>query len=251
MATVERETGQMFARITCKPLAGVDRSEQLLVLAPPTALPPRPEEPAEAEAAKKTGKGKRRRGESVMALPQHVSSLSPARPEEILRPARPWFMLLTLLPALLANLVPLSGVALALRPDFLALVLLYWCIQEPRYVGVGIAWCVGLLMDVGDATLFGQHALAYALLAYAAEYFRRRVLRFPLWQQAAQVAVLLVPVRGARAAVRFVGGAPLPRWTYAAPPLVGALLWPLVSVVLQWPQRPPRSPSADEAGRSG
>jgi len=46
-------------------------------------------------------------------------------------------------------------------------------------------------MDVVDATLFGQHALAYAVLAYGAEYFRRRVLRFPLWQQAVQVAFLL------------------------------------------------------------
>ena len=65
----------------------------------------------------------------------------------------------------------MSGVALALRPDFLALVLLYWCIQEPRYVGVGAAWVVGLVMDVGDATLFGQHALAYAVLAYARRIF--------------------------------------------------------------------------------
>ena len=70
-------------------------------------------------------------------------------------------------------------------------------------------------MDVGDATLFGQHALAYAVLAYAAEYFRRRVLRFPLWQQAAQVAVLLVLCAALVLLVRFVGGAPLPRWTYA------------------------------------
>ena len=52
--------------------------------------------------------------------------------------------------------------ALLLKPDFLALVLLYWCIQEPRLIGVGIAWFVGLLMDVTDATVFGQHALAYA-----------------------------------------------------------------------------------------
>ena len=128
------------------------------------------------------------------------------------------------------NLLPLSGVALALRPDFLALVLLYWCIQEPRYVGVGVAWMLGLLMDVGDATLFGQHALAYAVLAYAAEYFRRRVLRFPLWQQAAQVAVLLLLCAALVLLVRVVGGAPLPRWTYVVPPLVGALLWPLLSV---------------------
>jgi rod shape-determining protein MreD len=145
--------------------------------------------------------------------------------------------------ALFGNLLPLTGIALALRPDFLALLLLYWCIKEPRYVGVGVAWFFGLLMDVGDATLFGQHALAYAVLAYAAEYFRRRVLRFPLWQQAAQVAVLLALTAALVLLVRFFGGAPLPRWTYALPPLVGALLWPVVSVVLQWPQRPTRSPS--------
>src|SRR5438128_10172892 len=115
-----------------------------------------------------------------------------ARPEEILLPVKPWFALVTLFVGLVANMLPLSGVVLTLKPDFLALILLYWCIQEPRLIGVGIAWCVGLLMDVTDATVFGQHALAYAVLAYAAEYFRRRVLRFPLWQQAAQVAVLLL-----------------------------------------------------------
>jgi rod shape-determining protein MreD len=175
-----------------------------------------------------------------MALP-NIAHLSTVGPEEILRPARPWFIVVTVGFALAANLLPLSGVALALRPDFVALVLLYWCIQEPRYMGVGVAWGVGLLMDVGDATLFGQHALAYALLAYAAEYFRRRVLRFSLWQQAAQVAVLLGLCAGLVLLVRYVGGAPLPRWTYAVPPLVGALLWPVLTVALQWTQRPQRS----------
>ena len=59
---VERETGQMFARIECAPLGGVDRSETLLVLAPPAAMPPRPEEPAEADTARKGGRAKARRG---------------------------------------------------------------------------------------------------------------------------------------------------------------------------------------------
>jgi len=177
-----------------------------------------------------------------MALP-YLMPLSAASPDEILLPARPWFIVLTLVLALFANLLPLSGVALALRPDFLALVLLYWCIQEPRFVGVGIAWCVGLVMDVGDGTVFGQHALAYAFLAYAAEYFRRRVLRFPPWQQAAQVAVLLLLCSALVLLIQFMSGANMPRWSYAAPPLVGALLWPLVSVMLQWPQRPQRSAS--------
>lgn len=177
-----------------------------------------------------------------MAL-TNLMPLGAATPEEILLPARPWFIVLTLVLALFANLLPLSGLALALRPEFLALVLLYWCIQEPRFVGVGIAWCVGLVMDVGDGTVFGQHALAYAFLAYAAEYFRRRVLRFPPWQQAAQVAVLLLLCAALVLLIRFVGGATMPRWTYLAPPLFGALLWPLVSMVLQWPQRPQYSAS--------
>ena len=144
-----------------------------------------------------------------MALP-NMASLGPAGADEILRPARPWFIVATLIAGLLANLVPLNGLALALRPDFLALVLLYWCIQAPRYVGVGIAWCVGLVMDVGDATLFGQHAFAYAFLAYAAEYFRRRVLRFPLVAAGGAGRRAALPVRGA--------GAPHPvrRWRAAA-----------------------------------
>ena len=175
-----------------------------------------------------------------MTLP-NIGHLATAGPQEILRPVRPWFIALTLALALVGNLLPVSGVALALKPDFVALVLLYWCIQEPRYVGVGIAWTIGLLMDVGDATLFGQHALAYAFLAYAAEYFRRRVLRFPLWQQAAQVAVLLGLCAALVLLVRYVGGAPLPRWTYAVPPLVGALLWPAVTLLMQLAQRPQQS----------
>jgi rod shape-determining protein MreD len=174
----------------------------------------------------------------------HLTSFAPARPEEILLPVKPWFVMLTLILGLTANLVPVAGVARVLQPDFLALVLLYWCIHQPPLISAGIAWCLGLVMDVADATVFGQHALAYAVLAYAAEYFRRRVLRFPLWQQAAQVAVLLLFCAALVLLVRVVGGAPLPRWTYAVGPLVGALLWPVITGLLQWPQRP-RRPQAE------
>jgi rod shape-determining protein MreD len=170
-----------------------------------------------------------------------LPSLAPADPNEVLRPVKPWFVVLTLAAALFGNLLPLEGAALALRPDLLALTLLYWCIQAPRYVGVGVAWTMGLLMDVGDGTLFGQHALAYTALAYAAEYFRRRVLRFPLWQQAVQVAALLAICAALVLFVRVFGGAPMPRLTYFAPSLVGALLWPALSVLLQLPQRPART----------
>ncbi|HET9671186.1 MAG TPA: rod shape-determining protein MreD [Casimicrobiaceae bacterium] len=180
-----------------------------------------------------------------MRVLPHMGTFVPASPQEILRPAKFWFVLLSIAAGLALNLVPLPRELMTYRPDFLALVLLYWCIQEPRFVGVGTAWLVGLVMDVGDATVFGQHALAYAVLAYGAEYFRRRVLRFPLWQQAVQVALLLALCSLIVLVVRFVGGATLPKWTYLAPALVGACLWPLVSVLLQSPQRPSRSRRRD------
>ena len=114
-----------------------------------------------------------------MAMPS-LPPLSAARPEEILLPVKGWFIVFTLIVALFLNMLPAGGLWQIVRPDFLALVLLYWCIQQPRFVGVGGAWVLGVVKDVGDANLFGQHALTYALLAYAAEFFHRRVLRFSL-----------------------------------------------------------------------
>jgi rod shape-determining protein MreD len=174
----------------------------------------------------------------MAALPR----LSPARPEEILLPVRIWFVLSTLVASLILNLLPAGGVWLAIRPDFLALTLLYWCIQQPRMLGVGVAWLFGLVMDVGDGTLFGQHALAYSALAYAAEFFHRRVLRFPLWHQAAHVAALLILCGALVLIVRLMGGAAGVSWTYFLPAASGALLWPVISVFYQLPQRPARSP---------
>lgn len=59
---VQRDTGQIFAFITCSPLAGVNRSEQLLVLGSAAALPARPDEPAASDAARKPARAKPRRG---------------------------------------------------------------------------------------------------------------------------------------------------------------------------------------------
>jgi cell shape-determining protein MreC len=60
--SIDRETGQVFARIVVRPLAGADRSAHLLVLGEAAAQPPRPDEPASPDAAKKGGRGKGQRG---------------------------------------------------------------------------------------------------------------------------------------------------------------------------------------------
>ncbi len=168
-------------------------------------------------------------------------TLSPAQPEELLLPVRPWFAALTIVVAFLLNMVPVQGLLGLARPDFVALVILYWCIQEPRLVGVGVAWVLGLVMDVAYATLFGQHAFAYALLAFAAGYFRRRVLRFPLWHQALHVAALLGGCLALVFLLRRIGGASGAPPAYFLSALTGALLWPFMTAILQWPQRPATS----------
>ena len=84
----------------------------------------------------------------------------------ILLPVRPWFIFLSLLIALLLNFLPTR--AWLWTPDWLALVIVFWSIREPRRVGMGWGFLLGLVMDVADASLLGQHALAYVLAAYGA-----------------------------------------------------------------------------------
>ena len=111
----------------------------------------------------------------------------------ILQPVRPWFVLASLLCALVLNFLPTS--AWPWMPDWVALVLLFWSIREPRRIGMGSGFVLGLAMDVADASLMGQHALAYVLAAYVASSLSRRILWFPLGQQALHILPLLLLCR--------------------------------------------------------
>jgi rod shape-determining protein MreD len=84
----------------------------------------------------------------------------------ILQPVRPWFIVFSLFIALLLNYLPTS--AWLWMPDWVALTLVFWTIREPRRVGMSTAFILGLAMDVADASLMGQHSLAYVLAAYFA-----------------------------------------------------------------------------------
>jgi len=162
---------------------------------------------------------------------------NPSPAQSILLPVRAGTILASLVLALLLNFLPWNNIALV--PDFVALVLAFWCVRQPRLVGLGAAWLIGLLIDVGNGVLLGQHALAYSLLAFAAIALSRRILWFPLWSQALHVAALLLFAQGVAALVRLAAGAEFPGWSIAVGPLIGAVLWPVVSMVLLLPQRLP------------
>lgn len=155
----------------------------------------------------------------------------------ILLPVRPWFIGLSLLLALLLNFLPTAawrGV-----PDWLALLIVFWSVREPRRVGMGLAFLFGVAMDVADASLLGQHALAYVLVAYGASSLSRRILWFPLGQQALQVFPLLLLVQLVQFSVRLLAGADSPGLGYFLGPVVSALLWPLLTFILLLPQHQP------------
>jgi len=163
-------------------------------------------------------------------------------PQVILLPVRANFIVITLIAALLANLLPWSGAALWVKPDFVALVVLYWCIEQPRKFGFIAPWLLGLFMDVADGTLFGQHALSYSMLAYAGIVLHRRVLGFTGTAQVAHVVILLLMNDLIVLVVRALAGADFPGFQYFIGSFVAGALWPPLSVLLKLPQRPKMDP---------
>jgi rod shape-determining protein MreD len=161
------------------------------------------------------------------------------QPERILLPVNVGYMALTVALALLFNLMPwndLVGV-----PDLVALVLTFWCVHQPRRMGIGAAWLVGLIMDAGNGALLGQHAFAYAFLAFGAFSLYRRILWFSLWRQAAHVLVLLLACQALMLAVRMIAGSAFPGPLYFLGSVVAAALWPTATFLLLLPQRRPES----------
>lgn len=153
----------------------------------------------------------------------------------ILLPVNPLFIALSLIMAFLLNLLPWGGWVGV--PDFVALVLVFWSIHQPRKVGIGLAFFMGLLTDVHDATLLGENALSYTLLSYFAIMIHRRVLWFPIGTQAMHVLPLLVMMQVVQMGIRLIVSQQFPSWFYFSESLVSVLLWPLVSWLLLAPQR--------------
>jgi rod shape-determining protein MreD len=165
-------------------------------------------------------------------------------PPEILRPVKIGYIVLTLVAALLLNLVALPGFLQLLRPDFIALTLIYWVVYHPRRVGFLPAWLLGLAMDVADGSLFGQHALAYAVMMYLAILLHRRIVMFGMRHQVLHVLAILAAAQAVMLLVRIMDGAGFPGPMYFAPSLLGALLWPALFSLIRIPLRPRADPDA-------
>ncbi len=161
--------------------------------------------------------------------------IMPRGHEQLLLPVSGWFLWGSLLAALLLNMLHVGPVTWL--PDWVAVFLAFWAMHQPQKVGLGTALIFGLLVDVQQASLLGQHALVYCCLVLAVLLLRRRLAWYSLVSQAMQLLPLFVLAHVLFMLMQLLGGAPFPGYTLIFAPLLEAVVWPIISILLLAPQR--------------
>jgi rod shape-determining protein MreD len=139
----------------------------------------------------------------------------------------------SLVTAFILTVIPLPAWLGLLRPEWVALTLIYWCMALPNRIGVGVAWTTGLFLDVLRGGLLGQHALSLCIIAYITLKLYQRIRVAPLWQQAFSILVLVVLHQLMNLWVRGITGQPPQSWTYWLPSFSSMLIWPLCFIILR------------------
>lgn len=142
-------------------------------------------------------------------------------------------MVASMIAAIFLTALPMPAGIEELRPQWVAMTLIFWCLNAPDRVGVFVGFGVGLVMDAVTGSLLGHNALGLSVVAYVAVELHRRVRQYPLWQQSLFVWILLLVERLLWLWVSGATGQPTPTLVYWAPTFVGMLLWPWLHVVLR------------------
>lgn len=157
------------------------------------------------------------------------------RPQELLKPVRRRFIFLSFSLVVLFEFLPLPSSSILWLPDFIGLLILYWVINQPRRVNIGVAFLFGIIADIATSSMFGQHALAYSITSYLALIRQRQLVMFNLGQQTLVVLGLLFTNQFIMVLVRMAVGDKFIGLIYFFPPILGALLWPLLNKLLLLP----------------
>jgi rod shape-determining protein MreD len=131
----------------------------------------------------------------------------------------------SLLLALICQMLPWAGFGLMLRPDFILVMIIYWLFRAPHIVNIGTAWFAGIVFDLVSGGIFGQHALAFAMVAYFAVSYQRRLILFNSWQQAGYVFILLLFAQIIVLVLKLLAGGEVPGWSYFLSSISGIVLW--------------------------
>lgn len=141
-------------------------------------------------------------------------------------------VIFTLIIGLMLTMLPLPAAIEAFRPDWMALLIIFWAMQLPRTWSVGTAWIIGIVLDVSQGTLLGQHALALSVVAFVTVRFHLLMRVFPLTQLTATVFPILALYQFLLFWINGVAGVNAPAVAYWGPVISGTLLWPVVMMFL-------------------
>ena len=141
-------------------------------------------------------------------------------------------VILTIILSLMLMVMPLPDWAMPFRPDWVALTLIYWAMMLPRTWSVGSAWIIGIVLDVAQGTILGQHALALCFIVFITVRFHLLMRVFPLQQLTATVFAILALYQFVLFWINGIAGVDAPLVSYWGPVISGTLFWPFVFLVL-------------------
>ena len=163
------------------------------------------------------------------------ADLTPLGREAMRAPASVGFIFASFVVAYLLAVLPWSGGWLLARPNFVLLVLAFWALHEPRFVGQGLAFAFGLLMDVSDSMLLGQHALTFVIAVFVVQVLRVRILAFRLPEQTLHMAGIFTAAALVMLTLNLLLGAEFPGFGFLLSPALTALAWAPASWLLFHP----------------
>ncbi len=157
------------------------------------------------------------------------------RTEYILKPSNYLFILFSIICGLAFNLFPMFG-RIIWMPDLLSLIILFWVSREPYKVSIGSAFILGLIMDVSYATLFGEKALEYSILAFYAQSMQARLKHFSFTIQGLHFLPILFIAQFVFFMIHYLQGQNISN-IYWTKPVIEALIWPILANILLIPQK--------------
>ncbi len=144
-----------------------------------------------------------------------------------------WIIFISLLIAFILTALPLPAWGNDWRPAWVIMVFIYWCMALPHRIGIGIAWCLGLFLDVQQGVLLGQNAMSLTLIAYFVFQTHKRFRIFPLVQQSCLIGFVIIIYLLIALWVNKIMGIPSQTWTYWMPSISSMVLWPWLFIILR------------------
>lgn len=135
--------------------------------------------------------------------------------------------------AFILTMIPMPEKVQMYRPEWVTLILIYWCLALPHRAGVFTGWMVGFLLDIHYGSLLGQHAITLAIVAYLSYKLHIRIRLYPLLQQSLIILLLVTLSQMLHLWIMGITGEAPSGWSYWIPSITSMLIWPWIFYLMR------------------